>query len=157
MRNGHYFAYEDYKNVGCVDLNWYSTEALAGDAKDERLTLAFMLCGAYAKGGLVKDDDVFVALNMHWEDQPFKLPKLAKKKAWHVFANTGAEAPEEIHELGSEPRLSDQKKLDSEIALSRGLGRALVTCRVLDDTGGRFRWRGLRLVPVLRPVSGRRH
>jgi len=111
LRNGHYFAYEDYRNVGCIDLMWFSTEALAGDAKDERLTLAFMLCGAYAKGGLVQDDDVFVALNMHWENQSFDLPKLAKKKAWYTFANTGADAPEDIYELGREPRLSNQKKL----------------------------------------------
>ena len=111
LRNGHYFAYKDYKNVGCIDLKWYSVEALAGDDKDERLTLAFMLSGAYAKGGLTQDDDVFVALNMHWEDQTFDLPKLAKKKAWYAFANTGADAPEDIHELGSEPRLSNQKKL----------------------------------------------
>ena len=28
LRNGHYFGYEDYNNVGCVDLSWFSTEAL---------------------------------------------------------------------------------------------------------------------------------
>jgi glycogen operon protein len=111
LRNGHYFQYKDYKNVGCVDLTWFSTEALAGDQEDERLTLAFMLCGAYAKGGLFEDDDIFVALNMHWETQTFELPALAKGKAWHVFANTGADAPEDIHEHGSEPRLEDQKAL----------------------------------------------
>ena len=82
------------------------------ERRDERLTLAFMLCGAYAKGGLVKDDDIFVALNMHWEDQPFDLPKLPKKKAWYVFANTGADAPDDIHDPGSEPRLDNQKKLN---------------------------------------------
>jgi glycogen operon protein len=111
LRNGYYFTYQDYKKVGCIDLTWFSTEALAGDEEDERLTLAFMLCGAYAKGGLVPDDDIFVALNMHWEDQTFALPKLAKGKAWHIFANTGADAPEDIHESGSEPRLDNQKKL----------------------------------------------
>jgi len=111
LRSGYYFQYEDYKKVGCVDLSWFSTEALAGDAKDERLTLAFMLCGAYAKGGLATDDDIFVAMNMHWEDQAFNLPKLPKGKAWHLFANTGADAPEDIHDLGAEPRLDDQKTL----------------------------------------------
>ena len=111
LRNGHFFRYEDYNDVGCTDLTWFSTEALAGDETDERLTLAFMLCGAYAKGGLAQDDDIFVALNMHWEDQPFDLPKLPKKKAWYVFANTGADAPDDIHDPGDEPRLDDQKKL----------------------------------------------
>ncbi len=111
LRNGHYFQYKDYNNVGCLDLSWFSTEALAGDQKDERLTLAFMLCGAYAKGGLAQDDDIFVALNMHWEDQPFELPALAEGKAWHCFANTGALPPDDIYDLGSEPRLDDQKSL----------------------------------------------
>lgn len=111
LRNGHYFRYEDYNKVGCIDWTWFSTEALAGDSEDERLTLAFMLCGAYAKGGLAEDDDIFVALNMHWEDQPFELPALAKGKAWHVFANTGADSPDEIHDLGAEPALENQKLL----------------------------------------------
>lgn len=111
LRSGHYFRYEDYNNVGCVDLTWFSTEALAGDEKDERLTLAFMLCGAYAKGGLAQDDDIFVALNMHWEDQVFSLPVLAKKRAWYVFANSGADAPDDIQEPGSETRLDDQKQM----------------------------------------------
>lgn len=111
LRNGYYFRYQDYNNVGCTDWTWFSTEALAGDTEDERLTLAFMLCGAYAKGGLAKDDDIFVALNMHWEDQPFVLPTLAKSKAWHVFANTGMDAPDEIHDVGAEPILANQKLL----------------------------------------------
>lgn len=111
LRNGHYFRYEDYNNVGCIDWTWFSTEALAGDTEDERLTLAFMLCGAYAKGGLAQDDDIFVALNMHWEDQPFELPSLPEGKAWYVFANTGADAPEDIHDIGAEPVLDDQKSL----------------------------------------------
>jgi glycogen operon protein len=70
-----------------------------------------MLCGAYAKGGLAQDDDIFVALNMHWEDQLFALPTLPKKKSWHVYANTGMASPEDIHDLGSDQRLKDQKKL----------------------------------------------
>lgn len=111
LRSGYYFRYEDYNKVGSPDMSWFSTEALAGDEKDERLTLAFMLTGAYAKGGLAQDDDIFVALNMHWEDQSFTLPKLAKKKAWRVFANTGADSPNDIFDLGSEPKLDDQKQI----------------------------------------------
>lgn len=111
LRSGHYFRYEDYNHVGCTDLTWFSTEALAGDEQDERLTLAFMLCGAYAKGGLAQDEDIFVALNMHWEDQPFDLPALPPEKAWHIFADTGADAPDDIHEPGSEVRLDDQQQI----------------------------------------------
>ncbi len=111
LRSGYHFRFEDYNNVGQPDMQWFSTEALAGDQADARLTLAFMLSGAYAKGGLEQDDSVFAAFNMHWEDQVFKLPALPKGQAWYVFANTGVDAPEDIHELGKEPKLSAQKKM----------------------------------------------
>lgn len=127
LRHGWHLRYEDYSGVGQADMTWYSLEALKGDAQDEKLTVAFMLGGHYAKGGLVKDNDIYVAINMHWESQYFKLPKLPKKTAWHVFANTGMPAPEDIHEIGSEPRLDDQKHLMVEsravvVLLSKPVG-----------------------------------
>ena len=41
----------------------------------------------------------------------FELPALPEGKSWRVFANTGADAPEDIHDLGAEPVLDDQKSL----------------------------------------------
>ncbi len=109
LRNGYHFRHEDYNDVGQPDMQWFSTELLAGDETDERLTLAFMLSGAYAKGGMAKDDDIFAAFNMYWEDQVFKLPALPKGKAWYLFANTGAE--KSVYEPGTEPKLTNQKRL----------------------------------------------
>ena len=111
LRHGWHLRYEDYNDVGIQDLTWYSLEALEGDEQDKKLTVAFMLGGDYAKGGLEQDNDIYVAMNMHWEDQYFGLPELPEGKAWFVFANTGMPAPEDVHEIGKEPCLDDQVHL----------------------------------------------
>ena len=61
--------------------------------------------------GWCTDDDLFVAINEHWEDHFFDLPVLPEGKQWHVFVNTAIESPEDIHEPGQEPPLEDQKNL----------------------------------------------
>ena len=111
LRNGHFQRHEDYNKVGCPDMEWFSTEALAGDKSDQPLTLAFRLCGAYGKGGLAQDDDVYVAMNMHWKDQVFDLPKLPKSKFWHSFVNTGLNPPDDIQYPGKEVKLKDQRRI----------------------------------------------
>jgi isoamylase len=102
--------------VGVPDVTWYVPQPAKNRrgrdaAADERLWLAFWLSGEYAKGGLATDDDLFVAINEHWEDKFFDLPALPEGKQWHVFVNTAIESPEDIHEPGQEPPLDDQKNL----------------------------------------------
>lgn len=113
LRNGHYFRYEDYNKLGVPDFAWFSLGSLTGeDPRDERLTLAFMLGGAYGKGGLMPDNDLFVAINMHWEKQIFKVPKPSKGHKWHGVVNTGLEAPQDIVEPGHEQLLENQKQIE---------------------------------------------
>jgi glycogen operon protein len=71
-------------------------------------TVAFMLDGAHARRGTVRDDDVYVAANMHWEAHEFELPQLPEGRIWHVFANTGMASPHDVWDPGSEPHLQDQ-------------------------------------------------
>ena len=61
-----------------------------------------------ARGGTVNDDYVYVAMNMHWDGASFGLPGLPSGMSWRVFANTGAEPPHDVWELGQEPVLEDQ-------------------------------------------------
>jgi isoamylase len=72
-----------------------------------------MLDGKHAKGGLGEDNSIYVFTNTHWEGHGVELPGLppAEGKRWHVFANTGAQTPEDIWETGAEPPLSDQAHL----------------------------------------------
>ena len=109
LRNGYHLRHEDYNAAGQPDMQWFSPEPLTVGATNDRLTFAFLLSGAYAKGGMAEDDDIFAAFNMYWKNQVFKLPVLPKGKAWYVFANTGAD--EAIHELGKEPKMRNQKRL----------------------------------------------
>jgi isoamylase len=111
LRHGWHLRSEDYQNIGQPDITWYKPEIPKCNKKVEKLTVAFLLSGEYAKGGLAKDNDIYVAMNMHWEPQNFKLPKLPKNKAWHVFANTSMSTPQDIHPIGSEPHLKDQQHL----------------------------------------------
>jgi glycogen operon protein len=70
-----------------------------------------MLCGKHAKNATVKDDNIYVAMNMYWESLPIELPTQSPGMRWHVFANTGAPSPQDIWEPSGGPALSDQQHI----------------------------------------------
>jgi glycogen operon protein len=70
-----------------------------------------MLSGLHARGGTVHDDDIYVAMNAHWEGHTFELPRLPSSRRWHVFANTGAAPPEDVWDPGDEVVLGDQQSI----------------------------------------------
>ncbi len=109
--NPWHFQNQDYVGSGHADITWHGTSAWSADWSPHSRVLAFMLCGKHAKGGTVKDDSIYVAMNMHWESLWFELPAPPQGTAWHVFANTGAPTPEDIHPLGQEPRLESQSSM----------------------------------------------
>ncbi|MBE2270518.1 MAG: glycogen debranching protein GlgX [Anaerolinea sp.] len=102
LRGSYHPRFTDYNKVGVPDMAWFSTEKFETGKPDERLTIAYFLGGAYAKGGLAQDNDIYVMLNMHWDDQPFDLPKLPFDRHWHVAVNTAADSPDDIAEPGQE-------------------------------------------------------
>jgi glycogen operon protein len=107
LRNGYFLRAEDYLNLGCLDITWHGTRVGKPDWSSKSRTLAFMLCGAYGKGGLMPGDDVYVAMNMYWKSRVFHLPSVQGKR-WHLFANTGTT---EINWTGYEPLLGDQERI----------------------------------------------
>lgn len=113
LRNGHFLRGEDYNEVGCADITWHGMKVGKPNWAKNSHTLAFMLCGAYAKGGLAQDNDIYVALNTHWKPHTFELPTPPSGGGWHLFANTGDPA-HEIHEPGHEPWLENQQKIALE-------------------------------------------
>jgi isoamylase len=106
LRSRDHFQYKDYKGSGYPDISFHGTRAWQPDW--EGRVLAFLLCGDHAKGGTVRDDMIYVAMNMHWDALPFELPGLPAGKSWHVSANTTMPSPQDIHPPGEEPRLADQ-------------------------------------------------
>ena len=110
LRNGHFLRGEDYKQVGCPDFALHGVKLNKPIFTKENRRLAFMLCGAYGKGGLMPDDDIYVAMNMHWQDKAFELPPPRPDRTWRVFINTGDEAAP-IHTPWQEPMLKNQVRL----------------------------------------------
>jgi glycogen operon protein len=93
----------DVVGSGRPDISWHGPHAWHPDWSSDSRTLAFLLCGRHAK-----DDDIYVAFNMHWDSHIFELPPLPEGKRWHVFANTGCAAPDDVYDVGAEPALPDQ-------------------------------------------------
>ena len=110
LRSAEHFRNVDYVGSGYPDISWHGVKAWAPDWSGYSRTLAFMLCGRHARGGAVTDDYVHVMMNMHWEGVVFELPVLPEGMTWRVFANTGAEPPDDIWAHGAEPLLEDQRQ-----------------------------------------------
>ena len=109
LRSREHFRNADYVGSGFPDISWHGVRPWDADWSGYSRTLAFMLCGHHARGGKVKDDHVYVIMNMHWEGCNFELPRLPPSYHWRVFANTAAPSPEDVWEPGTEPVLHDQR------------------------------------------------
>jgi glycogen operon protein len=114
----------DYVGSGRPDISWHGERAWAPDWSAGSRRLAFMLCGRHAFGGTVADDDIYVALNMHWDAALFELPEPRANARWHVFANTGAAAPGDVYQPGSEPPLADNRILMGGRSVAILVGRS---------------------------------
>jgi len=106
LRSKEHLRNTDYVGSGYSDVSWHGTRAWQPDWGGR--LLAFMLCGRHAKGGTAQDEFIYVAMNMYWDALPLELPQLPEETRWHVFANTGMPAPEDVFVPGSEPELADQ-------------------------------------------------
>ena len=108
FRNRWHLSNQDRVGSGYPDISWHGTQAWNPDWSDSSQLLAFMLNGKHARGGMVEDDDIYVAMNMNWESHWFELPKLPETKRWYISTNTGVASPEDIWETGHEPLLDNQ-------------------------------------------------
>ncbi len=86
------------------DIFWHGVKPGEPDWSEESRELAFTLRGDRAKGGLAKDQDIYMAMNMSEEEHTFEVPEPPNGGEWYIFVNTSAD---EVHEPGSEPPLED--------------------------------------------------
>ena len=107
LRNRWHLTGRDTVGSGYPDISWHGRSAWNPDWSSGSRWLAFMLCGAHGHAGASPDDYVYVAMNAHWEAHGFELPGLPAGLAWHVFVNTGLPSPDDVHDVGQEPRLPD--------------------------------------------------
>ncbi|MBF0606885.1 MAG: glycogen debranching protein GlgX [Candidatus Magnetobacterium sp. LHC-1] len=108
LRIRHHFQHKDYVGSGYPDISFHGTRAWRCDWSATSRVLAFMLCGKHAKQGAVRDDYIYVAMNMFWEHLGFEIPHLPDPMKWHVAVNTGMPAPQDSNVPGTEPVLGDQ-------------------------------------------------
>lgn len=112
LRSAQFFAHSDYRGTGLPDMSFHGTQPWQPDwSSSNDHTLAFMFSGDYAKGGLVQDNHVYVALNMYWDSVWFTPPALPDEQKWHISVNTSMESPHDCWEVGSEPLLDDQTNI----------------------------------------------
>ncbi|MCF0051896.1 glycogen debranching protein GlgX [Dyadobacter sp. LJ53] len=108
LRSRTHFQHKDYVGSGFADITFHGTQAWQPDFSPSSRCLAFMLDGAHAKSGTIRDDSIHVAMNSHWDALYYELPPLPAGQKWHLAVNTDMPTGEDIYEVGKEPRLEDQ-------------------------------------------------
>jgi isoamylase len=111
LRNKKHLRSKDVVGSGCADISWFSPELTEPDYSYESRALAFMLCGRHAKGGTIKDNSLYVAMNMHWQSRSFQVPVSSEGEEWHVVVNTDVPPPCDIWAPGDEKKLSNQSEI----------------------------------------------
>jgi glycogen operon protein len=106
LRHGD-FAGSGKGGSGGLELSWHGTQAWQADLSGGSRALAFQA----RLRGTGPDDLVYAAFNMYWEPLRFEPPAVEDGRAWHLFANTGLAAPQDICLPGSELPLESPEPL----------------------------------------------
>ncbi len=89
----------DYIACGCPDISFHGLSTWYPDYSNYSRVLGILLCGRYAKINRTQyDKDIYIAINFHWEEHEFSLPKPLNGKHWSVVVNTEHELQEELHD-----------------------------------------------------------
>jgi isoamylase len=87
-------------------VSWHGVRAWTADWAEHCRLLAVLLY-AFVDG---RHDCVYVAANAYWDGLSVELPALPDGLVWHLFADTAAPPPQDVHEPGREPVLTDQSR-----------------------------------------------
>ena len=74
----------DYLSKGYPDMSFHGSRAWYLDSGYFNRHFSFMLCGEYAD----EVEDVFIAFNMHWEEQSFDVPSPRSGMVWKKYLDT---------------------------------------------------------------------
>lgn len=95
LKRAHFFRTEDLSGNGITDITWHGTSAYEPDWSDWSTTLAFMISGQdFVEKDTPEDNDIYVALNSHWEPLHFELPRIPGKR-WYRVVDTYLENGED--------------------------------------------------------------
>lgn len=113
----------DYHSLGMPDMSYHSEKTWVIDRSAFCRHFGVMLYGKYScLDGKKEDNSIFIAFNMHWEEQSIGMPVNGKNKKWNIVFNTNSECDVEIKErmLLLPPRtavvlISDECKKDDAV------------------------------------------
>ena len=91
LRRTSFFTGMNSNGNSSSDISWHGFEIGKPDWSENSHCIAFMLNGNKAVTGAdLNDNNIYVAINAHWENQTFHLPTPAIKKYWHLAVDTSA-------------------------------------------------------------------
>lgn len=70
----------DTLSCGYPDLSYHGNRAWYGEFDNGNREIGMMYCGQYAS----EEEFLYVAYNLHWEEQEFALPSLPEEMQWYV-------------------------------------------------------------------------
>ena len=119
----------DYLSCGCPDLSYHGEEAWRTSMDYQTRHIGVMLCGKYcAADG--KEEDLYIAYNMHWEPHEFALPKPFQRR-WELLldTDTGEDGADTAKEDGAvkEPALENPVKTPQKQKLPDSVNQWVVT------------------------------
>lgn len=87
----------DYHALGIPDISYHSEKTWTLDTDVFNRHFGVMLFGNYSRlFGHNDDNTIFIAFNMHWEEQKIGIPKAGKRQKWKMIFNTSGNEEVEI-------------------------------------------------------------
>jgi glycogen operon protein len=108
LRAAEFFRHSDYRGVGMPDISFHGTAPFSPDTSQGSRCVAWMLCGKYANPA---HEDIYVAVNSHWDSLTFQVPQASNGGLWKVVVNTSMPAPEDIYDACCGPSIHDSKNV----------------------------------------------
>lgn len=107
LRKGHIQISPDASGNGFPELSFHGKEAFKLDTASHLRHMGILYGGDFGDRKGNKGEDVYVAYNMHWQDQKLALPGAGKGYEWIKILDTAKEnAFEEVKETQTVPEMS---------------------------------------------------
>ena len=100
----------DYLGCGLPDLSFHSNHVWYVPFDPTCRSVGMLLAGSYArKEDGSRDEDIFVALNAHWESHLFEIPEPELEREWVRVLDTAPEDADGIYEIDEDGAMTDQR------------------------------------------------
>ena len=95
---------DEYNGTGYPEMSLHGTRPWDLDKTRPGFCLSYLYAEDHKKYGTKRDEFIYVAVNTHWEDHYFEIPRLPEEFTWRLaFDSKGYSS-----ESGNEKKISDQ-------------------------------------------------